>query len=207
MVFKISKIEDSKLDEVYKTSMKDLDSFFELGWIHNRPNLILVPDRKTINSLKGKETEEWVVGWTNGNTVYMLSDKNYETESNHKYSDEEYFALLKHELAHCFSHIISGFCQKPIWLLEGLSIYLSGQLKLRPKPEKYFKFIEFYEKGGKGVYSESGFAAEFLVQKYGKEKILQLLKKAKESNSKKDFTDLFKSIYDFELNYDNFEIL
>jgi hypothetical protein len=45
------------------------------------------------------------------------------------------------------------------------------------------------------------------VQKYGKEKILQLLKKAKESNSKKDFTDLFKSIYDFELNYDNFEIL
>ncbi|MFA5061497.1 MAG: hypothetical protein WC494_04265 [Candidatus Pacearchaeota archaeon] len=207
MVFKISKIEDSKLDEVYETSMKELDSFFELGWKYNRPNLVLVPDRKTINSLKGKETEEWVVGWTNGNTVYMLSDKNYETESNHKYSDEEYFALLKHELAHCFSHIISGFCQKPIWLLEGLSIFLSGQLKLRPKPEKYSKFIEFYEKGGKGVYSESGFAVEFLVQKYGKQKILQLLKKAKESNSKKDFADLFKSIYDFELSYDNFEIL
>ena len=207
MVFKISKIEDSKLDEVYETSMKELDSFFELGWKYNRPNLVLIPDRKTIDNLKGKETEEWLVGWVNGNMVYMLSDKNYETESNHKYSDEEYFALLKHELAHCFSNVVSGFTQKPIWLLEGISIFLSGQLKLKTKPEKFSQFIEFFENGGKGVYSESGFAVEFLVQKYGKEKILQLLKKAKESNSKKDFTDLFKSIYDFELNYDNFEIL
>jgi len=207
MVFEINKIDNSKLDKVYEKSMEELDSFFELGWKYNRPNLILVPNRKTIDSLKGKETENWVVGWTSGNTVYMLSDENYETESNHKYSDEEYFALLKHELAHCFSHIISGFCQKPIWLLEGISIFLSGQLKLRPKPENYSRFIEFHEKGGKGVYSESGFAVEFLVKKYGKEKLLQLLKKAKESNSKKDFADLFKSIYDFELSYDNFEVL
>ncbi|MDP7520900.1 MAG: hypothetical protein QF567_01555, partial [Candidatus Pacearchaeota archaeon] len=155
----------------------------------------------------GKETEEWLVGWVNGNMVYMLSDKNYETESNHKYSDEEYFALLKHELAHCFSNVVSGFTQKPIWLLEGISIFLSGQLKLKTKPEKFSQFIEFFENGGKGVYSESGFAVEFLVQKYGKEKILQLLKKAKKSNSKKDFADLFKSIYDFELKYENFEIL
>ncbi|MBR9706235.1 hypothetical protein GOV14_04320 [Candidatus Pacearchaeota archaeon] len=207
MVFEINQTNNPKLDEAYEKSMKELDSFFKLGWKYNRPNLVLVPDRKTINSLKGKETPEWVVGWTQGNTVYLLSDKNYETQSNHKYSDDEYFALLKHELAHCFSHIISKFSQKPIWLLEGLSIYLSGQLKLRTKPGKYSKFLEFYENGGKGVYSESGFAVEFLVKKYGKEKVIQLLKKAKESKSKEDFADLFKSIYDFELNYNNFEVL
>ena len=207
MVFEIREVDNSKLDKVYEKSMEELDSFFGLDWQYNRPKLILVPNRKTIDSLKGEETEEWIVGWTRGNTVYLLSDKNYEIESNHKYSDEEYFALLKHELVHCFSNILSGFCQKPIWLLEGISIFLSGQLKLRPKPEKYSNFIDFYENGGEGVYYESGFAVEFLVEKFGKEKLLQLLKKAKESNSKKGFADLFKSIYGFELSYDNFAVL
>ncbi|HPA25902.1 MAG TPA: hypothetical protein PLK76_04050 [bacterium] len=207
MVFEINKINHSKLDQVYKKSMNELDSFFELDWKHNRPNLVLIPDRETINNLKGSETEEWLVGWVNGNMVYILSDKNYETESNHKYSDEEYFALLKHELAHCFSNIYSDFCKKPIWLLEGISIFLSGQIKLKTKPIKFSKFLEFYENGGKEVYSEAGFVVEFLVKKYGKEKLLQLLKKAKEYNSKKDFAGLFKSIYDFELAYENFKIL
>lgn len=187
--------------------MKELDSFFELGWKYNKPNLVLIPNRKTINYLKDKETEEWLVGWVSGNTVYLLSDKNYETESNHKYSDNEYFALLKHELAHCFSNIVSRYTRKPIWLLEGISIFLSGQLKLKTKPKIISKFLDFYENGGQGVYSESGFAVEFLAKKYGKEKLIQLLKKAKESNSKNDFADLFKSIYDFELSYDNFEVL
>lgn len=207
MIFEINQINNSKLSEVYKNSMEELDSFFELGWKYNRPNIVLVPDRKTINSLKGKETEEWFVGWVNGNTVYMLSDKNYETESSHKYSEFKYFATIKHELAHCFSNIINGSKQNPIWLLEGISILLSGQLKLTKKPSKYSNFIDFYENGGKNVYAESGFAVEFLVKKYGKEKLLQLLKKSKESNSKKDFADLFHSIYNFELSYDNFEIL
>ncbi len=207
MIFEINKLPNEKLDEVYEKSMKELDSFFKLGWKYNRPSLVLIPDRKTIDSLKSEKTEEWVVGWVNGTTVYMLSDKNYETESDHKYSDYEYFALLKHELAHCFSNIVSGFAQKPIWLLEGISIFLSGQLKFRIKPKKFTQFIEFYETGGKGVYSESGFAVKFLIKKCGKEKLLRLLKKVKESNSKKKFADLFKSIYNFELIYENFEVL
>lgn len=187
--------------------MIELDSFFRLNWEHNRPNLILVPDRKTIDALKGKKTEAWLVGWVNGTDAYLLSDKNYEKESNHKYSDKEYFALIKHELAHCFSDIISNFSRKPVWLLEGISIFLSGQNKFKTKPKKLSKFIDFYDKCRKEVYHESGFAVEFLVKKYGKEKLLKLLKKAKEADSKEDFANLFKSIYGFNLSYENFEVL
>jgi len=207
MTYQIQKINHPKLDKVYETSMKELDSFFKLNWKYNRPNLILVPDRKTIDSLKGQKTEDWVVGWVDKGDVYLLCDKNYEMESNHKYSDEEYFALLKHELAHCFSNIVSNFTSKPVWLLEGISIFLSGQNKLKTRPTQYKKFIEFYETGGSEVYYESGFAVEFLVKKYGKIKLISLFKKAKESNSKKDFAKLFKSIYGFNLSYDNFKIL
>jgi len=59
-------------------------------------------DRETINRLRGKETEDWIVGWVNKTDVYVLDKENYEKESNHKYSDEEYFRLIKHELAHSF---------------------------------------------------------------------------------------------------------
>ncbi|MDD2786226.1 MAG: hypothetical protein PHS79_05075 [Patescibacteria group bacterium] len=204
MLFKINGITDKKLNAVYEKSMRELDSFFDLGWEHGKPNVVIVPDRKTINALKGKATEAWVVGWGNGKTVYILSDKNFEKESSHKYSDDKYFALLKHELAHCFSHLISKSAQKPVWLLEGIAIFLSGQLDFKTKPEQYLKFIDFYESGGAEVYSEAGFVVEFLVEKHGKEKILELLKRASESDSKDAFAHLFKSIYDFELSYNNF---
>lgn len=206
MTYKINKIIHPKLDEIYAKSMEELDSFFKINWKYNRPNLILVPDRKTINSLKGQKTESWVVGWVGNGIVYLLDDQNFEKESNHKYSDEEYFALLKHELAHCFSNIVSNFSRKPVWLLEGISIYLSGQNKLKTKPKKFEKFIDFFDKGGKEIYSESGFAVLFLVKKYGKRKLLSLLRGSKESESKENFAKLFKSIYGFELSYENFKI-
>lgn len=207
MVFKISKINHSKLDEVYEISMAELESFFEIKWNYSRPNMTLVDDRKTINLLRGEKTGNWLIGWARNTDIYLLSDKTFEKESNHKYSDEEYFALIKHELAHCFTNIITWSTNKPLWLLDGISAFLSGQTKLKTKPKRLTKFIEFYKKCGAGLYEESGFAVEFLVKTYGKEKLLELLKRLKEANSKEEFANLFKSIYGFELSYENFKIL
>lgn len=206
MIYKINEINAPKLEETYTRSIQELSDFFRINWKFNRPHLILVPDRKTIDSLKGQKTEEWIVGWVSNGNVYLLDDKSFETESNHKYSDEEYFALIKHELVHCFSNIFSNFSKTPVWLLEGISIYLSGQNRLKTKPKKFEKFIDFFDKDGKEVYAESGFAVMFLVEKYGKEKLLNLLKEAKKSETQESFADLFQSIYGFELSYDNFEV-
>lgn len=139
MIYQIQTINNPKLEKFYEDSMAELDSFFKLNWKRNRPNLILIPDRKTINALKGKETENWVVGWTEKTNIYLLSNENYEKESNHKYSDEEYRALIKHELTHCFSDIITGSNKKPVWLLEGISIFLSGQNKFKFKTKPNLK--------------------------------------------------------------------
>jgi hypothetical protein len=206
MIYKINKIDYPALEKVYINSMKELDDFFRINWKFNRPRLILVPDRKTIDSIKGQKTEDWIVGWVENRNVYLLDNSNFERESNHAYSDEEYFALIKHELAHCFSNIISNFNKKPVWLLEGISIYLSGQNKLRKVPKKFEKFLDFFDSTGESVYFESGFAIMFLIEKYGKEKILRLLKESKKAETRENFADLFKSIYEFELSYDNFEV-
>lgn len=207
MAYKITKIRRPKLDKVFARSITELDSFFKIVRKHGKPTLILVDDRKTIDALQGRKTEDWVVGFASGRIVYLLNDKYYEKESCHKYSDAKYFALMKHEIAHCFSSVVSKFSWKPRWLHEGLSVFLSGQIKLKPKPNKYKSFLSFYNKGGKGVYAEAGSAVEFLIKKYGKQKLISLLRKAKTTNSKKDFARLFKSIYNFELAYKNFKVL
>ena len=195
----------SKLEEVYIKAMDELDSFFNIGWTRNRPDIILIPNRKTINALRKEETEEWVVGWASNGNVYLLDDGNYDKESNHTYSDTEYFELLKHELVHCFINIVSR-SKRPAWLSEGVAIYLSGQTEHRPKPEKFEKFLDFFDTGGREVYTEAGFAVMFLVEKYGKTKLLTLLKSSGDIKSKEDFAHFFESIYGFALSYENFEV-
>lgn len=207
MIYKIQEIKKSKLEKIYKIFVKELELFFDLKLKNNYPLVIIVPDRKTIDNLRKTKTEDWVVGWADRKGVYLLSAKNYDKESNHKYSNKEYFALLKHELVHYFLAIASDFVRTPAWLSEGMAIFLSGQIKLKTKPIQYKKFIEFYDKGGSEIYKESGFAVEFLVKKYGKKKLILLIKKIKEVKSKKDFVKLFKSVYNFDLEYKNFKIL
>ena len=157
MIFTIESKKDEFLRKVYEKSMKELSEFFEINWIHNKPKLFLIPDRKTITELRNGGNRNWVVGWINCDSVFVLDRKNYEKESPHKYSDEKYSCLIKHELTHCFSHIASNYKNKPDWLWEGLATYLSGQNKFKTKPKKLKDFIKFYKKKGKEVYYESGF--------------------------------------------------
>ena len=101
---------------------------------------------------------------------------------------------------------------KPTWLTEGLAGYLSGQLKWREAPKKFERSLMFYDwskldwnekKDCKGFYPESGFMVKMLVEKFGKEKLLKLLKKIKGKDlSEKEFKDKFKKNYGFDLNYE-----
>jgi hypothetical protein len=207
MVFEINIKKNSKIDNWFIQIMKELNDFYKIGWKYNIPKIILVPDRNTINKLQNKKTESWVVGWVSYDKIFILNPKNYEKESSHTYSDEKYYALLKHEVAHCFTNLIkkSGFI--PTWLNEGLSIYLSGQNKFKSKPASYNNFLDFVNKGGKEVYLESGFAVEFLIKTYGSDKMLKLLNNLSNISSEDEFKFLFKSIYNFDLEYKNFKVL
>ncbi|MDD5191660.1 MAG: hypothetical protein PHH54_01935 [Candidatus Nanoarchaeia archaeon] len=203
MAFSIQNVNDKKIEKDYEKAMTELDDFFELNWIVNKPRAFLVKDRQTIDKLLGKKTEDWVVGFVNKADVYILDKDNYEKESCHKYSDEEYSKTIKHELTHSFFQVISGFKNKPDWLWEGIAIYLSEQYKTKNKPKKFSEFLDYYEKGGSGVYKEAGFIVKLLVEKFGKERILKLIRALKDVNSKKEFEEKFRRIYGFELNYKN----
>ncbi len=207
MPLKIESFEDEFIDKICKESIDDLNKFYEINWVHHLPVTIVVKDRKSIDQLKGEKTELWVVGWAEGNKVFILDHNNFATESDHEYLPETYYSLLKHEISHCFYRVLSDGHMKPVWLCEGVAIYTSGQNKEKRPIECFKEFLSFHENGGRGVYAESGFAVYLLVKEFGKQKLLDLIKGLKSIATQKDFTTLFIQIYDMEPTYEKFDEL
>ncbi len=163
--------------------------------------VFVVNDRDTINILHGEETGEWIVGWiAGGNIVFVLNKDKFGEHSVHKYDADDYYKLIKHELAHLFFKVITGGKTGPKWLWEGVSIMVSGQAEKWVKPAEFKGFLD-----GKDVYIELGYALQLLTEKYDKDKLLQFLKAYKGFDG--DISVLFKETYGFDLNYSSFNSL
>lgn len=198
----VEKSNNKKINSFYNKAIKDLDIFYQIKWNENMPMVFLIRSRKEYDTLYGHKTEQWVVGSTMGSQdkVYLLHPDVYEKESNHKYSDKEYETLLRHEISHLYSRIFYSD-YKPRWLLEGIAIYSSGQLELKRKVKEFKYFLEFFEKGGTGVYDESGWAVLILDKEFGRKKLLKLLKSLNGFKDREEFNKIFKKIYGFDLKY------
>lgn len=197
--------------ETFDRSIDELGEFFEINWVYNRPECLILDSRKEMDEWHkksyGTETQDWMVGFANGNRkICLLNHKNLETESRHKYTKPEYAALVKHETCHLFFGIM---CKKdwPRWLDEGTSIFLADQLKFKKGLEKFEDFLDATYKTNESVYKESGFAVELLIKNFGKDKYMELLKANRDAETYEDFKKKFEEIYGFELNYDEFNKL
>ena len=195
MIFSLKREPDVFIQSVYKKAMKDLRDFFELDWQEYCPRIFLIPDRKTYDAVLGFKTEKWMIGQAEQRAVFLLAQERFEKESNHVFSKEKYKKLIYHELCHCFSRQCAGGNFFPKWVNEGISLYVSGQIHDKQKPEKFRNFLEFYDKSGEKVYLESGFAVEILVEKFGKKKFLSLLKSLSNIKTERKFKTRFKDIY------------
>jgi hypothetical protein len=209
MIYKIKEYKDKLIEKAYKDGMKEFNKFFGINWIYNTPNICVLNNRKEIDLFQYKSSK-WVIGFASGNAVYILDNKNMEKESEHKkHSKKKYSELVKHEICHLFYKIVSKMDNnKPRWLFEGVSIYLSGQLESKKIPNSFSTFIDSYEKDIKfGPYTEGGMAVKLLIQNFGKQKLLKLISNLRKTDNKKEFSRLFKKIYGFDLSYKNFNNL
>lgn len=166
----LSSSRDKFVQSVFKRSMKELGEFYDINWTTNLPKIFLLKTREEIDLFHTKPTEPWLVAWADERfrAVFILGRKSLERESSHKYSEEYYSSLIKHELSHLFYKIRSYGRTGPAWLSEGVAIYTSGQNRFKPVPNKLENFLEFYKNAGSGVYSESGFVVEALIREFGK---------------------------------------
>jgi len=199
-IFNITLSKNQKLESIYEESIEALNHFFSINWTVNRPKIYVVDNRATIDALKDQKTPRWLVGWGVDRVIYVLNEDSFSTDSDRKYSEDDYKMLIKHELAHAFFKVVTGGKTQPNWLWEGISILASGQAEVWKKPVEFKSFLD-----NEDVYLESGYALLLLSNKFSKDKLVQTLKKYKTFQG--DFSKLFQEEFDAELNYNFFNRL
>jgi len=207
MIFRMEPFEDRELNQILSDSMKELNSFYGINWNQHIPRLVVVPNRKTVELWKQGDNHGWITGWLEGRSVYVVDRTALQTEANKTAETDQYRALIKHELSHAFYNIVAKGGRGPVWLQEGVAVYSSGQNSFRTRPAVFHQCLEFYSRGGKDVYTESGYMIQLLVDTFGKKTLLNLIGKTKEANSPEEFDHLFESIYGSKPTYQYFNNL
>ncbi len=206
MIFKIEPVQNDLIQSAYDDGMNVFNDFWGVDWTTNTPNIIVVNNRADFDGFVGRKTENWVgamaIGTRPGDKKVVVFDfDKINVESIQKYTEPGYKELIKHELCHLFFNIVSKNSMSPIWLSEGSSICLSGQVKSKPRPEKLDGFLESDREHMMKAYDEGGFVVEVLIDKFGKEKFIKLVASLSEIKANDDFSRFFEEIYGFKLEY------
>jgi hypothetical protein len=185
---------DEKIELMRQKALRELNDFFGTKL-----------DFKMVLLRKLQDAD----GWVKDKKVFVLDPIKW-MKKDPKNTWPQYFALLKHELSHLFVQAYLGRFDKPLypkWLSEGMAIFLSGQNKFKSGLDEFKIFLDFYAKGSMKMYKEAGFAVESLYKRFGKEKLLKLVKSSSKINSKSKFNKLFQKIYGFQPSYVKFNEL
>lgn len=154
--------------------------------------------------LEKHNTQNWEVGNTSeNNEIDIFHPDVFEDESSHK--REDFLKILKHEITHIYIKKLANSKAVPMWLNEGLAMYLAGQVKqYRNKTGLYIE-TEYASKlsspSGWNKYADHDayrFAClfvNFLVTKYGLEPIIRLIKSIPQNYYRSSFEKIFNEIF------------
>lgn len=188
---------------IINESLSELTDFFQFS-LETKPCLVIVDSHKHFEEIYGYKAPMWLTGLSLGNVIFILDPLKWSTESNKEFLPEKLKQQIKHELAHQYYRYLAHK-NNPKWLSEGMSLFLADQLKYHPKNSDFDNFLKFTDKtemDGLSVYQESGSVVKKIVEKYGKEKLLELIRSCRGISSDDDFQNSFKSIFGSKISYD-----
>ena len=154
----------------------------------------------------GKKTEKWFVGASKYGSIYIFHPDVFATESSHK--KDKFWQTLKHEYCHIYYAQITK-SHYPVWLNEGLASYVSGKklvLKDGDK-EKLPDVVSYFSDANSGAYMIGQFWVEFLIKKFGKKKLISLIKSFDSGIEEKRFAKKFEEVYGFKYDRSSFSKL
>ncbi|MFA5127228.1 MAG: hypothetical protein WC465_04520 [Patescibacteria group bacterium] len=193
---------DKKLSAFLTATKEEFDNFYDFK--ATEPLLFFVPSRQDLDLIMGKKTEKWFVGVTKNNAIFILDKNIYAKESNHK--AKNFWLTLKHEYSHIYYSQMTN-SHYPCWLNEGLACYLSGKKLILSKDyNSALDVFNYFDKSGSNVYMIGQFWVEFLIKKFGKKKLVRLIKSLnfEARISERRFASEFYKIYDFRFDKKSF---
>jgi hypothetical protein len=197
-------IKDNKLisntgkDKTIKRALNQVLSFFNKGNISFK--IVFLKKRSELNKIRGYKTKRWEVGGYYGDSTIFIFDKNvFDKVSDHP--KKYYYSTLVHEIAHVYTEKILKFVY-PIWLTEGIAYIIARQDK---------EITKYHKKDLKKAYSEKDWEREtyytssciftkYLLEKFGKEKLIRLMGSLKIHEKRADFYKKFMKIFGEEFN-------
>jgi len=192
--FNISPVRSRKINSTLRAAQLGLGIFF--GVDIDLPPVFFVQSRKDIDKIWRRKTEDWFCAWANTGGIYILHPKVFAKESDHKAA--YFWKVLKHEYVHLYYRRMVG-TGNPRWLNEGLACYLAKQEKSVPDKKLLLGLNKFFDRGDKDIYGVGYFWTKYLIEKYGKAKLLKLIKTISSETTKNKFNTSFKKIYGFGL--------
>lgn len=189
-------------DQVIKNK-KTLDKFFQIDL--SIPQVILFCRRKDINKYYGRKTKAWIVGWSKGRAIYLLHPDHYLKESSHT-DPKRYWKILLHEHAHQYINFLTNGVT-PRWLNEGLASYLANQRHAVPTESMAFRVFDPLTMKDGDVYMIGYFWVKLLIDKFGRNKLLQLFKELKSASRQPKFGSVFYKIYKIKFSKKDFLVL
>ena len=194
------------MDDRSKVSniIQELEEFFEI----KAPDyeIAIADSREEFNRLTNRQSSEsWMAGWANGSNIVVINPDKIEELTSGIHKSDSHQARIKHELAHLFYNKLSSGSHVPVWLNEGLAYYLDGRGGAPPKFEenKYAALKYFHNNFDGHVYRPGSFMVKTLLDKFGKRKLLKLIKLIRPGITENDFNNLFQKIYGFSLTEEN----
>lgn len=193
---------NGKVERFLQKAGREFDAFFKFKI--NEPLIFLLNTRKEMDAVWNRRTENWVVGGLIRRNIYIFSPDVYAKVSSHK--KEDFWTTLKHEYCHSYYQQICN-TSTPVWLNEGLACFLSGKKVTYTKFKKeyflgVFKYFSRFDADG---YALSQFWVEKLLKKFGKTKMVALIKSLSQEMTERDFALIFKKIYKIEYSKKSFE--
>lgn len=189
-------VSDKKLESYLTACRKSLGKWFGIDVL--MPHVFFIQSRKDFDRIMGRKTKPWMTGATVNGNIFILDPKKYSKVSVHKRG--HFWKVLKHEYAHIYPRALTSAGNKPRWLHEGLACYLAKQEKKRPDDKYLLDLDRFFDRSGEQIYGVGYFWVKYLIEKYGKAKLLKLLKTIDAKTTKTKFGANFKKIYGFGLN-------
>ncbi len=184
--------------------IKDLENFFEI----KAPNyeIFLAHSREEFNKLTNRQSSEtWMAGWANESKIVAISPDKLEELTLGLHKKDSHPNRIKHELAHLFYNKLANGGTKPAWLNEGLAYYLDGHGGMPPKAkEDRYAAIKYFNNFDGHVYTPGSFMVKTLLDKFGKEKLLKLIKSIQPNLTEEIFQNLFQKIYGFSFTEEDF---
>lgn len=170
-------MDKQELDKIEKIKQQ-CKEFFEL--LDNDhvpdPSITIIHTRAEMDEYCGRKTEDWVRATSRKRGIAIIPDDVVEDITPHRKGSFD--RTLKHEFNHWYlSHITGEFGGKPRWFTEGLANYFAGYKPEAPKMsndlvvEKYFSFTD------RETYRWGYVMVEYMFKKFGKEEIIDFIKK------------------------------